>query len=718
MSDRTLRHDPADLEPQSPASTPAANATAASPHHHPDSAATIARSLVDQLDDLIAARAKAGIPTAENYRIMTKLGEGTYGTVWLAEDRSGVRAAIKFFAHGTGQQWQNLQSEVQSLAQLDTTFGIIPLKEVEPESDPPYFVMSYAEGGSLQQVVERGPLPPPKVLQLFTDICRALAFVHAKGIRHCDLKPANILLNQHGQPLIADFGQAHLSDDASPALGTFFYMAPEQAEVSLQIPDTRWDVYGLGAIVYALLTGAPPRKDAALSEELRNTAKLHHRLKIYRERIQALPQPTNHHNIRGVDSMLVRIVDRCLELDPSKRLRDAGAVLDALATRRRQLRQRPMLLFGVLAPLLVLVLMLGGGSLAARQAVEKARAGLTAQLLDSDQITARLAARVLEEKLNDGVVMIEDFATAGSEPRLAKLLGPLVSKRASGETLTPADLKPLYDWLGTRSTWRRCRDYFRTLMVVDANGDVLARVDTGETANIPKSEDQVAYQKQNYAWRDWFNGLGDQHARKKERIPPIRTTHISHPYLGEQLNRGRKLVNISVPIHGPDGATIGVIIGHIDWDRLQHWLGELRVWMGEVRASGGFPVVVNDRGQCLTHRDPNLIELKAGEIPRAYYDANWVKHVNVGSDAEFRDPVTKQNQLAGFAAARPSEKSGQQWVVLIEHDPAAVLKPVTALKDRLMTIGLGIVVTIFFLIAGLWGWLVWTLRREERLAQL
>jgi hypothetical protein len=674
------------------------------PHHtvlSDDAASTVTPAAVGHHDN----------PTADGYRIVRKLGEGAFGTVWLAEDRAGGRAAIKFFTHGTGRQWQFLQDEVQTLARLDATAGVIPIKEVRPDTNPPYFVMAYAAGGSLQQKLESGPVPPAEALRLVTAIAGALAFVHAKGIRHCDLKPGNVLLNQHDQPLIADFGQAILSDDAVPALGTFFYMAPEQAEPGMQIPDTRWDVYGLGAIAYALLTGQPPHRDDTLSDELKRTEKLHHRLKIYRERIRSMPPPTAHRHVQGVDSMFARVIDCCLELDPARRLRDAGAVLDALATRRRQLRQRPMLMFGVLAPLLVLVLILGVGSFAARNAIAEARAGLTDQLLDSDLVTARLAARVLEEKLTDGVTLIEDFAAAGNEPRLATLLAPIAAKRDR----TPEDVKPLYDWLATRATWRRCRDYYRTLTVVDAAGTVLAHVDTGEVAQVPGPAEQRETLRFHYSWRDWFNGQGDQHDRRGETFAPIRTTHISHPYLGEQMNRGRKLVNISAPIPGPNGP-LGVMVGHIDWDKLQVWLGELRGWMGEVRAAGGFPVVVNDRGQCLTHRDAATIELRAGQIPPAFYDPTWVRDLKAGSDAAYPDPVTKRPELAGYAPARPG-KIGQQWVVLIEHDPAAVVRPIEAVRERLTAIGLMILAIMGVLIGGLWGWLVWMLRREERLAR-
>src|SRR5439155_11562166 len=137
-----------------------------------------------------------------------------------------------------------------------------------------------------------------------------LAYVHAKGVRHCDLKPGNVLLKARKRALIADFGQAHLSSDQSPALGTFFYMAPEQADLSKQIPDTRWDVYGLGAIVYAMLTGQPPREDPRLREELARTEELSHRLLRYREWVRAAPKPQGHRRVPGMDRRLAEVIDR------------------------------------------------------------------------------------------------------------------------------------------------------------------------------------------------------------------------------------------------------------------------------------------------------------------------------------------------------------------------------------------------------------------------
>src|SRR5262249_20923922 len=154
------------------------------------------------------------------------------------------------------------------------------------------------------------------------------------------------LLDARGRALLADFGQAHLSCDASPALGTFFYMAPEQADLEKQIPDTRWDVYALGALLHALLLGRPPRADLTLRRELEGTAELPHRLRRYRDSVRRLPLSRAHRHVKGMDRALAQILERCLDVNPDQRFRDAGAVLEALDRRAQQQRRRPLLIFG------------------------------------------------------------------------------------------------------------------------------------------------------------------------------------------------------------------------------------------------------------------------------------------------------------------------------------------------------------------------------------
>src|SRR5262249_8007861 len=132
-----------------------------------------------------------------------------------------------------------------------------------------YYSMGYVEGGSLGERFAKGPLPPREAAALMRSISTAVQFAHDHGVIHRDLKPANILLDRNGQPRITDFGLAKRITLAGPKLtagptvagdilGTPSYMAPEQAEGKINLVGPLADVYSLGAILYALLTGRPP----------------------------------------------------------------------------------------------------------------------------------------------------------------------------------------------------------------------------------------------------------------------------------------------------------------------------------------------------------------------------------------------------------------------------------------------------------------------------
>ncbi len=182
----------------------------------------------------------------------------------MAIDRNtGRRVAIKFYTHRGGLDWSLLSREVEKLAFLSADRYVVQLIDVGWEADPPYYVMEYVEQGSLEDRLKDGPLPVGQAAQLFREVAVGLVHSHGKGVLHCDLKPANILLDQDGKPRLADFGQSRLSHEQTPALGTLFYMAPEQADLEA-VPDARWDVYALGALMYSMVTGQPPYR----SEEL------------------------------------------------------------------------------------------------------------------------------------------------------------------------------------------------------------------------------------------------------------------------------------------------------------------------------------------------------------------------------------------------------------------------------------------------------------------
>jgi len=670
------------------------------------------RTVVQQLAQYVQRQAQKAAPLAHGYKLIQPIGEGTFGAVWLAEDRAGVKVAIKFFAHGTGREWQQLQDEVRSLAKLETTAGIIPLKEVQPDADPPYFVMAYAEGGSLAQKLEAGPLPFKDALRHFRHIAEALAFVHERGIRHCDLKPGNILLNQHGQPLIADFGQAHLSDDAAPSLGTFFYMAPEQAELDTGIPDTRWDVYSLGALLYAMLTGQPPRRDSSLSDELKQTVQLHHRLKIYRDRIRAMPEPVAHRKAPGMDRMLSQIIDRCLTIDPAKRLRDAGAVLAALEMRKRQRRQRPLLALGAVFSVAALGLLAGAGAWFARAATSDAAEGLRQQQLRSNQVTAQLAANVLEERLRDRVEFLEELSTTSPDlPRMIEVSAVARRNTVGGDVAVPPEFEPLRRWLLEEYNSRAAR-YFMALALIDSQGFVLARAGriAGSTASVAPVtlEDRRDKYDRSYSWRNWFNGERDYYDAQQEPRPMMKSPHISQPYVGKYFTRGQTLVNVVVPVkRGSEYA--GLLMGNIEWNDFQRWLTE-------VPFAGGFAVIVNGLGQCLCHQASDLVRPKPNETAPPFYARAEIPRDRATGLPDFVDPVTGRPYLAASAPFQPLRERDERWAVLIQHDPAAALAPVTDLQKRLRHVGLWCLAIMALMIGGMWGGLIWTLRREERLA--
>ena len=246
---------------------------------------------------LQGVRPPAMVPGYEHAQF---LGHGAYGEVWVAINRnSGRKVAIKFFTRRGGLDWAALAREVEKLRYLFSDRYVVQLFEVGWESEPPYYVMEFMENGSLEDLLRTGPLPVHDAVVYFREIAVALVHAHDKGILHCDLKPGNVLLDTDRRPRLADFGQSRLTNEMSPALGTLFYMAPEQADLNAT-PDARWDVYALGAVMYRMLTGAPPHYQSTPFSE----GNLECRLAAYRKHILNAPKPNGHRKILGVDPEL------------------------------------------------------------------------------------------------------------------------------------------------------------------------------------------------------------------------------------------------------------------------------------------------------------------------------------------------------------------------------------------------------------------------------
>ncbi len=261
------------------------------PPDTPDDEATAQLGSADDAPTRMASDS-AGVPTpAERqgtqlgpYKLIQLIGEGGFGRVWEAEQKSPVRrrVALKIVKLGleTERVIARFEAERQALAVMDHP-GIAKVFDAGvTETGRPYFVMELVRGSAITKYCDARRLEPKARLELFVDVCRAVQHAHQKGILHRDLKPSNVLVTEHDdrpQAKVIDFGIAKamsgsLTDRTIVTamhqfLGTPEYMSPEQAATSNLDVDTRSDVYSLGVMLYELLTGVTPfefRKAAQL----------------------------------------------------------------------------------------------------------------------------------------------------------------------------------------------------------------------------------------------------------------------------------------------------------------------------------------------------------------------------------------------------------------------------------------------------------------------
>ncbi len=202
-----------------------------------------------------------------DYELVEELGRGGMGVVYRARQRSLDReVALKLILHGTqatSADQARFQAEVAAAAQLEHP-QIVPIYEVGSDQGWQFFGMQLIEGHTLAERIAKGPLPEREAAELVMAIARAIQYAHERGVVHRDLKPANILIDAQETPHVSDFGLAkRMSASTSltqsgAILGTPSYMAPEQASGGRGDVGPLSDVYSLGAILYALLTGKPP----------------------------------------------------------------------------------------------------------------------------------------------------------------------------------------------------------------------------------------------------------------------------------------------------------------------------------------------------------------------------------------------------------------------------------------------------------------------------
>lgn len=612
------------------------------------------------------------------YEIKDSLGRGAYGEVWRAvQNNTGREVAVKVFSRHKGLDWPLLKREVGKLVQVLGERRIVHLLAVGWDADPPYYIMEYVRGGSLAKRLDGKPMPADEAVPLFRELAEALVYLHGKAILHCDLKPANVLLDDRGQVRLADFGQARLSDEEAAPAGTLFYLAPELCDPNAR-PDVHSDIYSLGAVLYTMLTGKPPYAIASSTFDLASTGTLADRLQRYHEIIEKSPPPAEHHTVPGIDKALVAVVDRCLRRDPEERFTNVQQVLDALTARERRRAQRPLIVFGVLGPAILLAALFFIGWWALRATHAKADAMVTEQALVSnremvpnvaaaiDDRLERIERRVSKEATNEQLVALLTAAGQGARSE---------SLQASFQAYTDA-LDKQYGG-GNFSSW------------------IIAGADSFLWARTPK--DPVIGQL--FADREWFNGKENYQQAPPQVLPRLETGVTQVVASKAQGNPPVFIVASPVKSHG---AVLGVLAASIKLDMFDRWLKASEGGALEDGCPRRLVVLINHRGQVVHHPCASSRSFgKAYEnpMPRSAAGASptW-------SSASYKDPLLPGDVC--LAAASPitlnPRSLHKDWFVIVEQKRSVARQPVHDLTEQFDRLGLSALAVGLLVILVLW----------------
>ncbi|MGD0900373.1 MAG: protein kinase [Thermoguttaceae bacterium] len=645
------------------------------------------------------------------------LGAGAYGEVWVAVERNtGRRVAIKFYAHRGGLDWSLLSREVEKLAFLFADRYVVQLLAVGWDADPPYYVMEYLDRGSLGDRLQAGPLGIAEAVRIFRDVATGLVHSHAKGILHCDLKPANILLDQDGKPRLADFGQSRLSNEQAPALGTMFYMAPEQADLEA-MPDVRWDIYALGALLYCMLCGSPPYRTEAAVERFEKTADLKTRLADYRRSIETAPRPSGHRRVKGVDRGLAEIIDRCLAVQPRERFGSVHAVLSALDEHTARRARRPLMLLGALGPVLLLMVVGWFAWWGFSAAVRELNDALVESELESDRFAAENVAHAAAGELERRYELVEDAArTPPFHQVMAEILGrPAmrdVRTRLDDPAVSKKDLEQLgkeFRALPDRAELQRafaalCASATRpgeehdavSWLLCDELGVSVARVPEGPTIG------------RTFAWRSYFHGGPSD---REETWRPAPGEHLRKTQANVFRSQATMtwLVGVVTPIYddSPERKFLGVVARTTDVGRFIKFPG----------TKDQFAVLVDfrdgkNKGLIVEH--PLLDVMAAcGGVPDRFMDYRLTADRlpdSLAQGANYVDPLGADKEGGPYrrrylAQMKPVRIRGEDtgWLVIVQEGyDAAIGSIIARLRGELIRCGVRALILVGLVMAGLW----------------
>ena len=624
---------------------------------NPDAASELAHYFTDE--DAIGdsfGRPADRLPRFERYADVTLIGRGAMGVVYKAFDRELKRwVALKVPSVDVPMSGdrQRLRAEAENLARL-THHNIVRVFDVAEHDGRTVISMELIDGGSLHDHADRFANDPRALAALMVAIARGVHYAHQRGILHRDLKPSNVLLGGDPQdpshPYVSDFGLATLigTDELrleairepghetiayGAIVGTASYMSPEQARGKRAT--TLSDVYGLGAILYVILTGRPPfRGDSAEGT-----------LEQVRDPARAPEHPRTVHP--AADRTLSAIAMKCLEKDPLRRYRSAEGLakdLERWLTHRRT-EARPLGPAGR-AGLWCRRNPVGAGLVLALVSLSLlAAADIGTRLGEPRRIRRTVAeqtAGLVQTRLNDMKRAVESTA---SHARLADLL-------AQGDQ---PQLQALIESEGARHVDLDGTLPFDTLLLVDSrNGAFVARWPKMD----PDSEGQ------DFRARDYYEGLISSTA------PDAYVSRVFRAVTDELFKFGVSARVIR------NGQTIGIVAATVTTDA-RMGLADLEneSYVTSVLAQRDSRLMPGETGTPPAGASPYVVLLhpayKKGIEPE-WFPLDRLADLRSGAVDHYRDPVTAlgtdaSRRYGGTWAASAAPVAGSPFIVMVQQ---------------------------------------------------
>ena len=344
------------------------------------------------------------------YELLEEIARGGMGVVYKArQSRLNRTVALKMILSGqlaSEDDVLRFYIEAEAAASLEHP-GIVPIFEIGEHEGQHFFSMGFIDGAGLDVQVKEGPMAPREAAALTQQVCEAIAYAHSKNVIHRDLKPANVLIDGTGQAKVTDFGLAKKTDGDSDLtgtgqiLGTPGYMPPEQASGETDTIGPAADIYSLGAILYALLTGRPPFQSANVMDTL---------LAVL-EQEPVAPRQLNP----ALDQDLETICLKCLQKDAGRRygttdevVAELGRYLNGEPIHARPIsklergwrwcKRKPALAgLGALAAVMLLTFGIGGPLVAMHQSALRTEADEERQLAETAQEESEKQTQLAEE---------------------------------------------------------------------------------------------------------------------------------------------------------------------------------------------------------------------------------------------------------------------------------------------------------------------------------